>query len=30
MLEPGKFSQRINKEVQEWGGAIQREGLSLD
>lgn len=30
MLEPASFSQRIEREVPEWGAIIQKEGISLD
>lgn len=30
MLDPAKFSQRIAREVTQWGAEIKREGISLE
>jgi len=30
MLSPAAFSQRIEKEIRDWGAVIQREAISLD
>lgn len=30
MLDPSTFTKRVGNEVAEWGGLIQREGITLD